>query len=118
MKVVMEESKGDVTIKNGEKVGGLDSREISKGLAFLTMPLRNLVVVSDFRQERKAYTYIRVHRRVFYCNPIESEVKRWLKSQFRSRTCGHFLCVLAVKLKWTKIVVKLLETRGVKTQWY
>lgn len=52
--MVMEELKIDITIENGEKVIGLDSRDVSRGFPFSNFPLAKLVVVSDFGQEQNA----------------------------------------------------------------
>lgn len=55
-------------------VGSLDSREVVRVFAFPTLPLMNPITASNFKQEQKVQTYIRVLRHAFGCDPKDSEV--------------------------------------------
>lgn len=100
----MEESKRDITFTDGRVTICHDSREIARGFSFPTFPLLNQIVASDFRHKRKAQTYIRAHRCAFVHDFIDYEVMWRLKSQSCAYIYGHSFYVLAVKLRWTKVV--------------
>lgn len=54
MVIVIENMKDGVADKDGMVIVSLDLREITKGFAFLALPLINPDYVDDFKQERKS----------------------------------------------------------------
>lgn len=54
MVIVIENMKDGVADKDGMVIVSLDLREITKGFAFLALPLINTDYVDDFKQERKS----------------------------------------------------------------
>lgn len=74
-KMVLENSKKEVVVGDGRIVGSLDLREVAKGFVFPTLPMINSTDVVNFKKERKAHTYVRVHHHAFGCDPIYGEVK-------------------------------------------
>lgn len=77
----------------------LDLRKVVRGYTFPALPLINPTDVGDFKQKRKAQTYIRVHRRAFGYNPTCIKVRIWLESQSRVYThINSFLCVGSIPL--------------------
>lgn len=84
---MIEDSREVVLADCDRVVGSLAPRKVSKGFFFPALPLTNLIVVDDFKQEDQGQTYIRAHRRSFNCNPTNSEARWWFESQ--SRVYAH-----------------------------
>lgn len=79
MKMVMEESKGDITSESEEMDNGIDSMEIARGFAFSALPLTNPIFMRDFKREQNTQTYIKVYHHTFGCDPTNNKVLRWFK---------------------------------------
>lgn len=93
----MENSKGDIIVKDEWVVVGLDPRDIIKGFPFPILCLKNLVDTSDFKQERKAQTFIREPQRDFGYDPTNNEVMWWFNSSLVLILTYVLFYVLAMK---------------------